>query len=89
MARRGLILGQDEATPSRKLFRYLPDPPAPVLASKAGKKIKNQTSWKKMSKKHDFFLFSPHSYRLRAGQLWAIELLSWWMVQSWALRLPI
>ena len=42
VAPHGLILGEDEATPSRKLFKYLPGPPGPVFGSKITKKMKIQ-----------------------------------------------
>ena len=31
VAPHGLILGENEATPSRKLFKHLPGPPGPVF----------------------------------------------------------
>ena len=44
VARRGLILGEDEATPSRKVFKYLPGPPGPVFGPKMDPKIPNPES---------------------------------------------
>ena len=41
VAPHGLILGEDEATPSRKLFKHLPGPPGPVFGPKMTAKIEN------------------------------------------------
>ena len=41
VARHGLILGEDEATASRKLFKHLPGPPAPIFDQKNHPKIEN------------------------------------------------
>ena len=38
VAPHGLILGEDEATPSRKLFKHLPGPPGPVFGKQKYKK---------------------------------------------------
>ena len=41
VAPHGLILGENEATPSRKLFKPLPGPPGPIFSKKI---TKNRTS---------------------------------------------
>ena len=41
VARHGLILSEDEATASRKLFKPLPGPPAPISDRTNAAKIKN------------------------------------------------
>ena len=38
VAPHGLILGEDEATPSRKVSKYLPGPLGPVFGPKIAKK---------------------------------------------------
>ncbi len=40
VARHGLILGENEATPSKKFFKPLPGPPRPVFDPKTASKIK-------------------------------------------------
>ena len=47
VAPHGLILGEDEATPSRKLFKHLPGPPGPVFGPKTAPKINNLKNQKK------------------------------------------
>ena len=42
VAPHGLIFGQNEATPSGKLFKYLPGPPGPVFGPKIAKRTKIQ-----------------------------------------------
>ena len=42
VAPHGLILGEDEATPSRKVSKYLPGPLGPVFGPKITKNIENQ-----------------------------------------------
>ena len=37
VAPHGLILGENEATPSRKLFKHLPGPPDPFSVNKMSK----------------------------------------------------
>ena len=49
VAPHGLILGEDEATPSRKVFKYLPGPLGPVFGPKI---IKNRNS-----KKNSIFIY--------------------------------
>ena len=41
VAPHGLILGENEAAPSRKLFKHLPGSPGPVFGPKTIKKIAN------------------------------------------------
>ena len=41
VAPHGLILGEDEATPSRKLFKHLPGPPGLVFGPKMTANIEN------------------------------------------------
>ncbi len=41
VARPGLILGEDEATTSRKVFKHLPGHPGPVFGPKTYPKIQN------------------------------------------------
>ena len=41
MAPHGLILGEDEATPSRKLFKHLPGPPEIIFGPKMAATIEN------------------------------------------------
>ena len=41
VARQGPILWENEATPSRKVSKYLPGPPGPVFGPKTTKKIEN------------------------------------------------
>ena len=55
MAPHGFILGQDGATASRNLFKYLPGPPEAIF----GPKIK----------KKEILKSTPHSYRLRLGYI--------------------
>ncbi len=50
MARHGLILGEDEATTSRKVFKHLPGPPGPVFGPKTALKIPNPKDQKKQLK---------------------------------------
>ncbi len=40
-ARHGLILVEDEAASSKKVFKHLPGPPGPVFGPKIGPKIPN------------------------------------------------
>ena len=42
VAPHGLILGEDEATPSRTVFKYLPGPPGPVFHPKMVPKTKTK-----------------------------------------------
>ena len=41
VARPGLILGEDEATASKKLFKHLPGPPGPVFVQKMTARIEH------------------------------------------------
>ena len=47
VARHGLILGEDEATTSRKVFKHLLGPPGPGFGAKADPKIPNPKNLKK------------------------------------------
>ncbi len=50
VARHGLILGEDEATTSRKVFKHLPGLPGPVFGPKTDPKIPNPKN-----NKHKYF----------------------------------
>ncbi len=43
MVRHGLVLGEDEAATTRKLFKHLPGPPGPIFGPKKDPNIQTKT----------------------------------------------